>query len=325
MRPVYLGVALIALLGLAGALLVPVGGGRVISEGPKTRGGSMDLSSFSTDAISTEAGAPLRLLFIHHSCGGQLLAPPGPDAGEQCIYDSHPNAGDLRRALEANGYEVHEASYGSRLGQDTDLFHWLPKFRDQMNAVLACDRQDQAHADGEPNRIVMFKSCYPNNAFTEEGQEPGSPAGPALTVANAKATVAALLPLFAAHPDVLFVYVTAPPLAPHAPSERLWKWGLKKALGKPSAADKLTRGADLARRFHDWARDPAGWLKGYDGKNVVVFDYYDVLTGGGRSNLSVYPSGDGRDSHPAAEGNALAAKALVPSLNQAARRAGLAP
>ena len=48
-----------------------------------------------------------------------------------------------------------------------------------------------------------------------------------------------------------------------------------------------------------------------------------VLTGG-RSNLLVFPTGDGFDSHPAAEGNLRAAASFVPFLERAVRRAGLA-
>jgi hypothetical protein len=43
----------------------------------------------------------------------------------------------------------------------------------------------------------------------------------------------------------------------------------------------------------------------------VVFDYYDVLTGNGRSNWSIYPTGDGTDSHPSSDGNAKAAVEFV--------------
>ena len=43
---------------------------------------------------------PLRLLFLHHSIGGQLLAEPGPDDGKGAV---HPNGGGLRKRLEASG------------------------------------------------------------------------------------------------------------------------------------------------------------------------------------------------------------------------------
>ncbi|MBE0565698.1 MAG: hypothetical protein IH621_07075 [Krumholzibacteria bacterium] len=262
---------------------------------------------------------PVQLLFIHHSVGGALLADAGPvsgggrDSGERCIYVSHPEGGGLRSDLEAAGFAVNEASYGSTVGEDTDICHWRRKFSEQMDLVLRTRRQDELLPDGVTNQVVVFKSCYPNNGFVAEGGEPGDPDACERTVANAMAAYRALLPEFAAHPEVLFVAVTAPAQAEPRPV------GLKakvKALfaGKP-------READLARSFNGWLADAQrGWLADYQGGNVVVFDYYDVLTGHGRSNWSVYPTYDGRDSHPSIEGNRAAAAAFVPFLQQALAR-----
>jgi hypothetical protein len=81
--------------------------------------------------------------------------------------------------------------------------------------------------------------------------------------------------------------------------------------------------ARLAREFNNWLAGKDGWLKDSTLTNVVVFDYYDVLTQHGASNWSRYPTGDGFDSHPSREGNQMAAKAFVPFLNRAVHRAGL--
>lgn len=305
-----------AVVPLAGAAFLPVTEGA--SDAPRTSTRSR-LMTGPPEATTLEA-SKLDLLFIHHSCGGQLLAPAGPADGEQCIYRSHPNGGGLRPRLEAKGYVVHEASYGSAIGEDTDLFDWLPKFRDRMDAVLATSHQDERLPAGRTNRIVVFKSCYPNNAFVSEGQRPGDPRGPALTYWNARATLAALLPELASRPDVLFVYVTAPPLAPKR-SEPLYLWLARKVGARPARVP-LERSAALARRFDDWVTSPTGWLAGYRGTNVVVFDYYDVLTGGA-SDVLAFPTGGGFDSHPAAEGNSRAAEQFLPFLDRAVRRAGL--
>ncbi len=331
-------IAVSVLVALALLALLPVGPDLVpdavkdapeaTPKNPRLQGAPVDLSSFSPAPVASKGeGEPLPLLFIHHSCGGQLFAPSGPEQGDACIYQAHPNGGDLRARLASNGYEIHEASYGSILGEDTDLFHWLPKFQSKMERVLTTKNQDETYAEGSgrKNRIVMFKSCYPNNHFVAEGQAPGDPKGPELTLANAKATLAALLPEFAKQPDVLFVYVTAPALARVIFKDRAWKAVAKLALGKPSNAERAVAEAALARRFHDWARAPEGWLKGYGGKNVVVFDYYDLLTGEGRPDFSIHGSAGRRDSHPSTEGNRLAAEAFVPFLNRAVRRLGLAP
>jgi hypothetical protein len=278
----------------------------------------LDLSKYA-DAPPAE---PLRLLFIHHSCGGQLFAPPGGEIGTNCIYSSNPNGGGLRARLEQNSYEVREASYGSRIGENTDIFDWLPKFRDQMDQVLSCDFQDTRCPDNRRNQIVVFKSCFPNNNFASAGVPPGNPSGPELTVWNAKAAYTELLGEFRKHPEVLFVCVTAPPLAPKTPPQPLWKQLAKKLLGR---GDHRAAAASLAREFNNWLGDRDGWLKDSPLTNVVVFDYYDILTGNGASNFSLYPTGAGLDSHPSREGNEKAAEAFVPFLNRAVRRAGLTP
>ncbi len=263
------------------------------------------------------------LVFIHHSVGGRLLADAGPKSAiAESIWRSHPDGGGLRALLVAAGYRVHEASYGSRVGDATDLFDWLPKFSAKMDDVLRVDENDRALAGDARNRIVVFKSCYPQNAFVGDGKPPGDPRGPELTVANAQATMRALLPVFARHPDVLFVFVTTPPLAPPAP-EPAWKWLAKSVLGKAHSGEKSVAQGERARRFAEWSASPDGWLAGYAGKNVVVFDYYRILTGDGRSNLLVYPTGGGHDSHPSGPGQKQAAAAFVSLLNGAVRRAGL--
>ena len=261
----------------------------------------------------------LRLLFIHHSCGGQWLAPRGADLGSACIYESAVNGGGLRDRLKASGYEVHEASYGSRVGDRTDIFDWPVKFRERMDDVLRCDRQDALYADRQENHIVVFKSCFPNNLFVGPGAPPGDPEGPELTLANAMAAYRALLPEFRQHPATLFVAVTAPPLARTRRSLRTWI--RRRLLGgtDPRAS------AEHARDFNNWLKDAEeGCLCGYPGSNVVVFDLFDVLTDYGKSNFSGSASGPGHDdNHPSAEGNALATDAFVPFLNRAVRSAGL--
>jgi hypothetical protein len=270
--------------------------------------------------IQTSPERPLELLFIHHSCGGQLLAVPGPDAGANCIYKSHPNGGNLRARLEQNSYMVHEAAYGSRIGHKTDLFDWLPKFRNQMEDVLTCDSQDLAFKDGRRNQIVVFKSCFPNNAFISDGVPPGNPNGPELSVSNAKAAYIALLEEFRKWPDVLFVCMTAPPLAPKVRPQPLWKKIVKVLLGRK---DTRLSSARLARQFNNWLASSDGWLKDVRPVNIAVFDYYDVLTDCGKTDFSQYPSDAGYDSHPSRAGNEKAADAFIPFLNRAVRQAGL--
>jgi hypothetical protein len=276
-----------------------------------------ELSAFPDHAPSGR----LSLVFLHHSCGGQLLADPGPEQGENCIYQTSPNGGGLRTRLTQSGYEIHEAAYGSRIGQDTDVFHWWPKFRDQMDDILACRHQDERLEPGVRNQIVVFKSCFPNNWFESEGVPPGDPRGPELTVSNARAAYRALLEEFRKLPQVLFICVTPPPVAFKSSPQPLWKQLAKELLGRSHPG---IRSAALAREFNNWLKSPAGWLQDYPLPNVAVFDYYDLLTDEGKSNFSAYPTGDGSDSHPSTRGNQKAAEAFVPFLNRAVRRANLA-
>ena len=309
---------LVALVVAAG--FIPVGGNKAAYDEPlnnNTEVTAMNLSSFST----APPGLSLNLLFIHHSCGGQLMADVGPDKGQSCIYQTSTNGGSLRSLLQKEGYIVHEASYDSEVGGNTDIFDWPAKFKNDMGKVLQCDQQNAYFKDGRKNQIVVFKSCYPNNEFSGMGQEPGNPSGPDLTVSNAKAAYAALLPEFAKHPEVLFVAMTAPPIIGKLSPEPLWKFIARIILRRPLAPPSTS--GHLARHFNNWLKAETGWLATYEHKNVVVFDYYDILTGHGKSNYAEFPSGGGNDSHPSTVGNTQAALAFVPFLNQAVRRAGL--
>ncbi len=304
-----LAIALVVLLAL-GALSLPLGG-RAASAGAP--GKALDLSMFS-DAPPTHA---VELLFIHHSCGGQWLADRGAEDGVRapCITAHHPNGGELRARLRANNYVVHEASYGSEIGEHTDLFDWLPKFKGKMDKVLAVDENDRFTAN---NRVVVFKSCFPNSDFVGRGAEPGKPSGPELTLANARATMNALLRELAKRPDVLFVYVTAPPIAreDRAPA---WKYALRSAKRKIDKRLTPDESGALAREFNDWVKSPDGWLAGYALANVVVFDLFDVLTAHGESNVLAYSSAEG-DSHSTSTGNLKASEAFIPLLNRAMHR-----
>ena len=305
---------------VTGALLLPVGGEARSVTDAKAEG--MDLSAYP----ATKPAQPLRLVFLHHSVGGQLLAEPGAnDEPAPSVHTTHPNGGGLRKTLQAEGYEVNEASYGSGVGENTDMFDWLPKFTTDMAKIQSVALNDRVYTGDEKNRVVMFKSCYPNSRFTGMGEAPGRPEGPELTVWNAKATLSALLDEFKKYPDTLFVYLTAPPNAPVYGSEPLAKVLLRKILGKPTTSENMASQAALARTFNNWVKSPEGWLKDYPLKNVAAFDYYDELTDHGTSDFSRYPTGEGDDSHPSRHGQQKAAAAFVPFLNRAVHRAGLVP
>lgn len=281
---------------------------------------TLDLSTYSQE----KPNEPVHLLFIHHSTGGQLLADKGEISGplsQNCIYATHPNGGGLRSLLEENNYIVHEASYGSVIGNETDVCHWNRKFRDHMEEILKCKQQDELFKDETENSIIIFKSCFPNSWITSDGKRPGDPDSCEKSTANYKAVYNNLLNYFKQQPDTLFVVFTAPPLAEPVlyKRDKLMN-SLKTFLCRQDTVEKI---GHRTRLFNNWLKDMKnGWLKGYDQKNVVVFDYYDVLTDYGRMNWSAYPTQEGKDSHPSSDGNVRTAQEFVPFLNQALRRMG---
>jgi hypothetical protein len=269
--------------------------------------------------------SPVKLIFIHHSTGQAWLA------------DGH---GGLGVALRDNHYFVSDTNYGwgpSSIGDNTDIGDWWSWFRGPSSSTYLSalyDEGDQhcsysrlANDPGGANEIVMFKSCFPNSqlsapyspipAIADNPLKGETGQGGHFTVANAKGIYRDLLGYFGAHPEKLFVAVVAPPVAsPDTPG---------------------------GRALADWLVDH--WLQdsGYIAGNVVVFDYYNVLSskaGGGDSDAGLpsgnhhriwngavqhktddgadrlaYPSGG--DSHPNAAGDRKATAEFVPLLNAA--------
>ena len=131
----------------------------------------LDLTQYSAE----KPEKTLNLLFIHHSSGATLLADKGEKSGNYCLWPTHPSGGGLRNLLRQNNYNVHEATYGSKIGQKTDINNWHAKFRDHMDKILKTDHQDRLYKDDSVNNIVLFKSCYPNNNIVSDGTSPGDP------------------------------------------------------------------------------------------------------------------------------------------------------
>ena len=264
---------------------------------------------------------PVRLVFIHHSTGGNWLAD------------------GLGSYLMDNNYYVSATNYGwgpNGIGDRTDIPNWPEWFTGPSSAAYLAALYAEggqnlggygnwprlAVAPAGENQVILFKSCFPNSNLDGSPNDPAlaEPDG-SLSVANAKAVYNKLLTYFITRPDKLFVVITAPPLR-----------GL----------DTTTGQAANARAFNNWLVDRQnGWLKKYARANVAVFDFYNVLTSNGGSaaindtgsaagnhhrwyggaeqhqqmldsNFLVYPSGD---SHPSTAGNQKAAAEFVPLLN----------
>jgi len=254
----------------------------------------------TTGPDSTPPAQPVKLIFIHHSTGENLL---------------RDDYGQLGIALKNNNYFVSDTNYGwgpNTIGSRTDIPDWTEWFSSAstptyMNALFSESGKHSTYtrlaADpGGPNTIILFKSCFPNSNLAGSPSDPPSPSG-GLTVGHAKWVYNQILLYFAQHPEKLFVVVTAPPLqdATHAAN---------------------------ARAFNEWLMN--NWLadNSYSLNNVAVFDFYNVLTGPNNHhrfnsgaiehvftpgmNTEYYPSGD---DHPSVAGSLKATGEFVPLLN----------
>ncbi|MDO8964109.1 MAG: hypothetical protein Q7W30_06395 [Coriobacteriia bacterium] len=261
--------------------------------------------------------APVKLVFAHHSTGGNWLA------------DGN---GYLGASLRNAGYYVSDTNYGwgpDAIGDRTDVGDWWTWFRGSnagtyTAALYAQSGQSAGYSrlatdPGGENEIVMFKSCYPNSSVGGSAADvvPAIGSNPlagngmsGLTVGNAKGVYTDLLEYFKTKPDKLFVLVVSPPLVS----------------GATNAAE-----AANARVLANWLVDPNGWLKGYPLKNVVAFDFFAVLTGGSHTIVNgsrvhtiatsnylkpAYAT-SAYDSHPNPAGGQYATAQFVPFLNAA--------
>ncbi|MBM4240545.1 MAG: hypothetical protein FJ150_02565 [Euryarchaeota archaeon] len=254
-------------------------------------------NQIGTDKITSSTpppSNPVKLIFIHHSCGENWLADEN---------------GGLGIALRDNNYFVSDTNYGwgpDSIGDRTDIGNWWTWFRgpnssNYLQALYAESGQNSAYSrlstdPGGENEIIMFKSCFPNSALQGNPNDPV----PAIdqnplrdvdsgsefhTVANAKGIYIDLLEYFKTRPDKLFIVVTAPPVS------------------DPTYAAN-------ARAFNQWLVND--WLKDYPYKNVAVFDFYNVLAN--NNNVLAYPS---EDDHPNREGNQKATREFIEFINKA--------
>ena len=269
----------------------------------------------------TPPASPVKLIFIHHSTGGNWLA----DSNTDQPY------GGLGSALMANNYFVSATNYGwgpDSIGDTTDIPDWPNWFTGAnsaniLNALYGESNQNVGDYGswsrlttdpGGENKIIMFKSCFPNSdLFGDPDDPPASEISGQHTVSNAKAVYNNLLTYFRTRQDKLFIVIAAPP---------------QNRNGYSSDYQTPDHRAANARAFNNWLIND--WLKGYAYNNVAVFDYYNVLTGADNHhrwyngavqhvintdfNFSAYPNGEW-DSHPNTTGHLKATTEFVPLLN----------
>jgi len=254
---------------------------------------------------------PVKLIFIHHSTGGNWMANPA----ENWL------GGDLGQALMENNYFVSATNYGwgpDAIGDRTDIPNWTEWFRGENSATYLQALYNESGQNigdfgpwprlaadpGGENQVIIFKSCFPNSDLEGNPNDPPDPEG-WLSVGHAKYVYNNLLNYFSTRPDKLFVVITAPPLSDG------------------------THAAN-ARAFNNWLVND--WLRenNYSLNNVAVFDFYNVLTApdnhhryangqiehviADKRNTNYYPSDNG-DDHPSLEGNRKATEEFVPLLN----------
>jgi PKD repeat protein len=271
-------------------------------------GGSGEMPENSTPEPATNDAAPANitepavqeapaegdsLVFIHHSCGENWLNSGLHDALVSKDYVDRRN--DITYGVEVAPDPGRPASLGPVAGELTDMHHWILWFNDYLGNV-----RQHGCASGE-NRIVIFKSCFPNSHVDDAGAEPGDPFSDWKTEANYRAvyrhpagsgntyemdgvTYRPLEDIFAANPQTLFVIVTAPPECWNDTNEDI---------------------AAHARASNDWLTGE--WLPEYLSttglRNVAVFDWFDLLAC--PANDSSHPNqlradygGGSGDSHP---------------------------
>jgi hypothetical protein len=271
---------------------------------------------------------PVKLIFIHHSCGENWLAD----------YN-----GGLGIALRDNNYFVSDTNYSwgpDAIGDRTDIGNWWDWFQGPLRdtylgALYAESNQNSSYTrlltdPGGSNTIIMFKSCYPNSFLSGNPMDPPttgdnplrgeSYSSEYMTVGNAKGIYQDLLTYFASRRDKLFIMITAPPQVSNDTDES-------------HAAN--------ARGLNNWLVHE--WLAAYPYKNVAVLDFYNVLTSNGGdnntndlgtelrnhhrcrnnaiqhiqtvdNNMAAYGL-DEWNSHPTASGNTKATAEFVPLLN----------
>ncbi len=239
------------------------------------------------------------LIFIHHSCGENWLS----DGLEEALLakDYIDERNDITYGTDIAPDAGRPDSLADTPGDQTNMDHWVRWFNDYLGGIVA-----EGAADGV-NRIVMFKSCYPISDVAADGTEPGDPFSSDQTLANYKAvyrhpdgpgstysnddqTYRPLEDIFAEHPDMLFIVVTAPPRHYTAGSD----------------AD-----AHRARVFNDWLAGE--WLADYNAanpgvNNVAVFNWFDVLANADDdpehpNRLKAEYGGEDGDSHPNSTAN----------------------
>lgn len=240
------------------------------------------------------------VVFIHHSCGYNWLSDGNGGLNSALLAKSYiDERNDIYYGTDISPDAGRPDSLASTPGDNTNMDHWIRWFNDYFDGV-----KYHGCATGF-NHIIMFKSCYPISNITSDGTEPGNPFSSTQTLANYRAvyrhpsgpgntysdgghTYKPLEDIFAEHPEILFIPVTAPPRH-YAPSD-------------------ATNDAEAhrARLFNGWLKND--WLSSYNSRNpslhnVAVYDWFDFISypddhATHPNRLTADYGGESGDSHP---------------------------
>jgi hypothetical protein len=175
---------------------------------------SLVLAALLSSAPPAQAQAPVRILFLHHSCGHNLI-----------------EEGNVRPELTALGYEFYDHGYngdGLRLadgayagthfdvpGDNTDPDGLAEIFSQPLH-----DPPDNTFSHLMAYDVIAFKSCFPVSNIASDDQ-----------LRQYQAHYTTIRDRTAQHPDKLFILVTQPPQVPGSstPAEaararRLTEW-----------------------------------------------------------------------------------------------------
>ena len=110
------------------------------------------MSADAADDPSPPTGDPVKLVFIHHSTGGNWLGDPHPNPN----WDDY--AGGLAFALMDNNYYVNATNYSwgpVDIGNFTDIGQWWYWFRDGLWGVTRDQVMDQCAARRRSRRRTL--------------------------------------------------------------------------------------------------------------------------------------------------------------------------
>ncbi|MGC9327127.1 MAG: hypothetical protein ACP5I1_05815 [Candidatus Hinthialibacter sp.] len=117
-------------------------------------------------------------MFIHHSCGQNLL-----DGGLRTVLiekDFIDEVNDIYYGDTLSHDPGRPPSLGKVPGDNTNMNHWILWFNDYYEGIRRFDAEDGL------NSIIMFKSCYPISNIYENGSLPGNGSAAVLSAAIMK-------------------------------------------------------------------------------------------------------------------------------------------